>query len=119
MKGRKGFSQPIDPLFAPTLKSIMEHRRNIGEQALCTLPEIPSVEWRRFLDTLSLTHLSHHGLRATWCTKAAIAGIPEAQARRFVNHASDLIHQIYQRITATDLAPMFGALHGSGRENKV
>jgi hypothetical protein len=39
VKGRKGFSQPIDPTFAPTLKAIMEHRRSIREQALCTLPE--------------------------------------------------------------------------------
>lgn len=47
----------------------------------------------------------------SWFARAAIAGIPDAQARRFVNHARALVHQIYQRISAADLAPIFGAFH--------
>jgi len=111
VKGRKGFSQPIDPVFTPTLRSIIEHRRNTGEQAICTMPELPSLQWRQFLDTLSLHHLSHHGLRASLITRYALAGVPEAMTRRFVNHASQLVHEVYQNITASDLAPMFGMIH--------
>lgn len=120
VKGRKGFTQPIDPVFAPILRLIIEHRRSIGEQAICTMPELPSLEWRQFLDTLSLHHLSHHGLRASLITRYALAGVPEAMTRRFVNHASQLVHQIYQNITASDLAPMFKMIgHGSGPESEI
>jgi integrase len=110
VKGGKGFSQPIDPDFLPMLRAIKEKRMSEGADTLCTLPRMPSIEWRRFLDTLNLPHLSHHGLRATWITRAAIAGVPEVQTRRFVNHASSQVHQIYQRITATDIAPIFGMI---------
>lgn len=67
------------------------------------------MQWREFLDTLGLHHLCHHGLRATWITQAALRGIPESLAKRFVNHASTQVHEIYQKITATDLMPMLDA----------
>jgi integrase len=77
---------------------------------LCEIPILPSLEWRRFLDELGLKHLVHHGLRATWITRAALCGVPESLAKRFVNHASSQVHAIYQKITATDLMPMLDAL---------
>jgi hypothetical protein len=70
------------------------------------------MQFRHFLDSLGLrhgldlSHLCHHGLRATWITQAALRGIPESLAMRFVNHSSRQVHEIYQKITATDLMPM-------------
>jgi hypothetical protein len=110
VKGGKGFSQPIDPDFAPILKAIVAQRRNSGKTTLCDIPPMPSIAWRKFLDSFGFSHLCHHGLRASWITRAALAGVPEAQSRRFVNHASQQIHSIYQRVTASDLAPIFGAI---------
>jgi hypothetical protein len=114
VKGRKGFSQPIDPEFFPVLQQIVAHRQRLGKSTLCDIPgddKAPaSVQIREFLDEIGLPHLVHHGLRATWITKAALAGIPESLAKRFVNHASTQVHQIYQKITATDLMPMLDAL---------
>jgi integrase len=111
VKGGKGYSQPIDPVFYPVLGELVERRKAIASPLLCDIPEFgPSIEWRRFLDELGLKHLCHHGLRATWITRAALAGIPESLAKRFVNHASSQVHAIYQRITATDLMPMLDAL---------
>jgi integrase len=71
-----------------------------------TLPSLRSSLWGCFLDELGFKDLVHHGLRATWITRAALAGIPESLAKRFVNHASSQVHAIYQKITATDLMPM-------------
>jgi integrase len=109
VKGGKGYSQPITPDFFPMLQELVAHRQSIGESMLCQIPQLPSLEWRRFLDELRLKHLVHHGLRATWITRAALAGIPESLAKRFVNHASSQVHAIYQKITATDLMPMLDA----------
>jgi len=109
VKGGKGYSQPIDSDFYPILQELVAHRQSLGKSLLCEIPVLPSVEWRRFLDTLGLKHLVHHGLRATWITRAALAGIPESLAKRFVNHASSQVHAIYQKITATDLMPMLDA----------
>ena len=117
VKGGKGYSQPIDPEFYPILCEIVEYRRKLGKSTLCDLPLCSSVLIRRFLDGLSerdgdsgFKLLCHHGLRATWITQAALAGIPETLAKRFVNHASSEVHAIYQRITADDLMPMLDAL---------
>jgi integrase len=82
----------------------------MGKSMLCEIPLLPSVEWRKFLDELGLQHLVHHGLRATWITRAALAGVPESLAKRFVNHASSQVYVIYQKITAIDLMPMLDAL---------
>jgi integrase len=110
VKGAKGYSQAIDPAFYPILQEIVAHRKSLGSPLLCEVPILASVEWRRFLDGLGLPHLCHHGLRATWITRAALAGIPESLAKRFSNHSSSQVHQIYQKITANDLMPMLDAL---------
>jgi integrase len=110
VKDGKGYSQPISPAFYPILQELVAHRQSLGKSMLCDLPAFgESIEWRRFLDKLGLKHLVHHGLRATWITQAALGGIPESLAKRFVNHASSQVHAIYQKITATDLMPMLDA----------
>jgi integrase len=110
VKGGHGYAQPIDPQFYERLLEIANHRASIGAATLCDIPELAGVAWRELLDDLELPHLSHHGLRATWITRAALRGIPEALTRRFVNHASQQVHEIYQKITATDLIPMLNTL---------
>jgi integrase len=115
VKGRRGYCQPISTVFYPMLLDIVKHRKSIRKSTLCDIPnhnnnEVPaSVQWREFLDTLGLHHLCHHGLRASWITQAALRGVPESLAKRFVNHASTQVHEIYQKITATDLMPMLDA----------
>jgi hypothetical protein len=110
VKGGKPYSQPINPPFTELLLEISNHRASIGANTLCDIPELPSVKWRRFLDELGLQHLCHHGLRATWITRAALAGISETLAMRFVHQASRDVHHIYQKIPASDLLPMLDAL---------
>ncbi len=114
-KSGKGYSQLIDSLLIPVLPELIEHRRALGKATLCSIPPVPSVLIRRFLDSLAhidpgFESLSIHGLRATWITEAALAGVSETLAMRFTNHASREVHAIYQRITADDLRPMLDVL---------
>lgn len=124
----RAYTQPIDgPLLEP-LREIVEHRKAHRKATLCDIPFIarkgdsklttkkrgekpPSVQWREFLDSLGITDVSHHDLRRTWVTKAALAGIPESIACRFSNHSSLTVHRIYQKFTTGDMAAMLARLH--------
>ena len=117
MKSGRPHSQPIDPKFHPILSEIVEHRRKLNKTTLADLPLLRGVEMRRFLDGLidkdaGFSGISHHGLRTAWITRAALSEgkITETFAKRFVDHASTEIHEIYQRISATDLSSMFAHL---------
>jgi len=110
MKGGKAFSQPIVDGLKPVLADIVEHRQTHGQKTLADLPQLPSLEWRKFLDSLGLRHLSHHGLRASWVSRAAMAGIPEAVAQRFSNHSSTAVHRVYLKLSTGDMADMLKRL---------
>jgi integrase len=110
VKGRKAYTQPIDARLLPTLKEIVTHRRRNKCKTLCDLPELPSVEWRKFLDEMGIKGVSHHSLRVTWITKAALAGIPESVAQAFSNHDSTAVHRIYQKFTTDNIAKMLERL---------
>jgi hypothetical protein len=110
-KGDKPFAQPIARAAIPRLTVLMERRAAAGFRSLCDIPELPSVEWRRFLDRLGFHELCHHGLRTTWITKAALSRkISREEAKAFVNHGSTAVHEIYQRLNADDVAHVADAL---------
>lgn len=104
MKARRGFSQPIVAPLLPLLRDIVKHREENGHKELANVPQLASLEWRQFLDSLGLRHLSHHGLRATLITRAAKAGIPESIAQRFSGHSSNAVHRIYMKFSTDDMA---------------
>jgi integrase len=106
----KAYSQPIDKRLLADLIDIVNYRPSIGATTLCDIPFDASVQWRKFLDQLGITGVSHHSLRATWVTKAALAGIPESVAQKFSNHSSNTVHRIYQRFTSQDMARMLDRL---------
>jgi len=57
VKGRRGYSQAIDPEFLPILRQAVAHRQQLGKATLCDIPgdedKPPSVQIRRFLDYTS------------------------------------------------------------------
>jgi integrase len=111
VKGRKGFTQPLDERLLPALTEIIAERRRIGALTLCDVPKFgASLAWRALLDKLGFKHLIFHSLRATWVTRAALAGIPESVAQRFSNHGSVEVHRIYQRFQLSDLRFMLKRL---------
>ena len=100
MKGkRKDWVQPMDDRLIPLLRPIIESRRKAKKPTLAERPLLYAITMRRWLDSKAVgIPKVLHGLRATWITKAALSGIPEAVARAFVHHAGEEVHRIYQRI---------------------
>ena len=100
VKGGEGYSQPIDGRFHPILERLM---RGAEEGILCVVPWDASLRLRRSLDRAGLQGLSHHGLRATWITRAAEAGVPESLAMAFCHHASREVHRVYKRLSSVGI----------------
>ncbi len=104
VKGRKGYSQPIDPRFRPILEQLVEEAKRAGEKTICTIPWDASIRLRRALDRAGLPDLVHHGLRVTWITRAAENGVPERQAMAFCHHESKEVHRIYVKLSVVGIA---------------
>lgn len=100
MKGqRRDWVQPMDPRMIPLLQPIVEERRKARKSTLAERPELYALKTRRWLDSRGIGIPKQlHGLRATWITKAALGGVPEAVAMAFVHHAGSEVHRIYQRV---------------------
>ncbi|MDB6029494.1 MAG: integrase [Verrucomicrobiales bacterium] len=75
--------------------------------------EKPSKMWWRFFkqnDELNLPHLCFHCTRVTFITRGAKQGIPQSKMMTLVNHASDEIHRVYQRLVAADVREELNAI---------
>lgn len=107
VKGGEGYSQPIDGRFVPILKKLMAGGKN---GMLCVVPWDASLRLRRALDRAGLEGLSHHGLRATWITRAAEAGVAESQAMAFCHHSSREVHRVYKRLSSVGIAHVPGLI---------
>jgi hypothetical protein len=99
VKGAKAFTQPIAPALAPTLKKIVALRTAQSATTLCEVPPFASLKWRVYLDGFGYKGISHHCLRVSWISRAAKAGVPISQTMRFVNHSSQTIHRLYQKLS--------------------
>lgn len=106
MKGkRRDWVQPMDDRLIPLLQPIVEERKKAKEAKLADRPELYALHVRRWLDSKKIgIPKVLHGLRATWITKAALAGIPQAAAMAFVHHSGEEVHRIYQRVKPTQTA---------------
>ena len=104
VKGGSGYTQPIDSRLVPILSGLMEEAKAAGQSTLCKIPWDASMQIRRELDAVRLKGISHHGLRATWITRAAEAGVPESQAMAFCHHSSREVHAVYRRLSAISIA---------------
>jgi hypothetical protein len=104
VKGGKAYSQPLDDRILPELREIVARQRAAGKSTLCEPPILASLHWRKLLDSLGMTNVSHHSLRVRWVSEAAKANIPEAVAMRFSNHSSVEVHRIYAKFSQDDVA---------------
>ena len=95
VKTAADFAQPVDPRFAPILKGLIAEAVWAGDATICAVPWDASLRFRSVFKKLKLTHLCHHGMRSTWITRAAIAGVKEAEAMAFVFHSSRKVHAVY------------------------
>jgi integrase len=112
--GRKrAFSIPMPEPLRPMLLQFKKE----GRRWTLEFPHQPSRQFGLFLDELGLGHLCFHCLRVTFITRLARAGVQLSIAMRLVNHASETIHKIYQKLQVEDvrIPNLFGPAQSPGR----
>jgi integrase len=96
----RAFSVPMPSALRP----ILEEFRRGKEKFTVALPFQPSRRWQQFFIKIKRPHLCFHCLRVTYVNRLRRAGVPREAAMRLVNHASELVHQVYQREKVEDVA---------------
>ena len=96
----RAFSVPMPSALRPLLE---EFHRSKGKFTI-EFPFQPSRRWQQFFIKIKKPHLCFHCLRVTYVNRLRRAGVPREAAMRLVNHASELIHQVYQREKVEDVA---------------
>lgn len=96
----RAFSIPMPSALRPLLRRIFKSGRKVTFE----FPFQPSRRWQQFFVKIGKPHLCFHCLRVTYVNRLRRAGVPREAAMRLVNHASELIHQIYQREKVDDVA---------------
>jgi integrase len=96
----RAFSIPMPSALRPLLQRI----RRSKQQFTLEFPFQPSRRWQQFFIKIKKPHLCFHCLRVTYVNRLRRAGVPREAAMRFVNHASELVHQVYQREKVDDVA---------------
>ena len=95
----RAFSIPMPTALRPLLERLVKEWRKFT----LDFPFQPSRRWQQFFIKVKLSHLCFHCLRVTCVNRLRLAGVPREAAMRLVNHASDLVHQIYQREKVQDV----------------
>lgn len=95
----RAFSIPMPTALRPLLDRLVKERK----KHTLDFPFQPSRRWQQFFIKLKLSHLCFHCLRVTYVNRLRRAGVPREVAMRLVNHASDLVHQVYQREKVDDV----------------
>ena len=93
------FSIPMPSALRPVLEKLKAQRRRYTVE----FPFQPSRRWQQFFIKLTLPHLCFHCLRVTYVNRLRRAGVPREVAMRLVNHASELVHRVYQREKVEDV----------------
>lgn len=94
----RAFTRPLPAQLLPVLEPF---RGRSGTTH--TMDRNASEHFAKFFRSLGLSHLTFHGLRVTYITRLARAGVPLPAAMRLVNHASKTVHAIYQRLGVEDV----------------
>ena len=110
-KGRgNGLKNVFTTQLHPRLRALFARLAMDGRERSCILPVMAAKEWHSFFREIRLPHLCFHSTRVTVITRMAREGVPIAQAMRYVGHASEAIHRIYQRLAAPDCGPAIKAI---------
>lgn len=113
-KGYANHEVPIMPSARPFFEEIVHE----GSNALDVSQWSMTANFSRLFKSIGLEQHTFHDTRRTCITRMALVGIPEQLARRYVNHASSLVHEVYIKIqpeeivkVAQGLQTAFGGTH--------
>jgi len=105
-KGGKTFTTMLHDGLIPLIRRLHSE----GRERTYEMPAQTGREWTRFFRKIGMPHLCFHCTRVTVITKLYRANVSESQAMRFVGHASETIHRVYQRLRAEDVSACVSAL---------
>ena len=103
----RAFSVPMPSALHPLFERIRKAKKKFAVE----FPFQPSRRWQQFFIKIKKPHLCFHCLRVTYVNRLRRAGVPREAAMRLVNHASEMIHQIYQREKVEEVAQWRDAVH--------
>jgi site-specific recombinase XerD len=113
MKGDKVNSVPLHPALVPMFEAL----RAAGKKFTYDDPDsskMASAVWSHFLLKRGFKKrypgICFHSCRVTVASRLARAGVPMAQAMRFIAHSDTEVHKIYLRVQTGDLANCVKAL---------
>jgi integrase len=86
------------------LQPMIEGMRRTKRKFTLDFPFQPSRRWQQLFIKIKKTHLCFHCLRVTYVNRLRRAGVPRDAVMRMVNHASELVHRVYQREKVEDVA---------------
>jgi integrase len=109
-KSRGGQERWVTKRLHANLVPLVEQLRREGATHTCVMPRMASKLWWELRKDLKLGHTTFHSTRVTVVTELARKGVSEQQAMAYVEHSSRIVHQIYQRLQAPDLAAAEAAL---------
>lgn len=111
----RAFSIPMPTVLMPLLEKLKAEKRSYTLE----FPFQPSRRWQQFFIKIKRTHLCFHCLRVTYVNRLRRAGVPREVAMRLVNHASQLVHQIYQREKVDDVMQWRDAVQFPTSKNHI
>ena len=85
------------------IRPLLERLKTEQHSHTLEFPFQPSRRWQQFFIKINKSHLCFHCLRVTYVNRLRRAAVPREVAMRLVNHASELVHQIYQRERVEDI----------------
>jgi integrase len=96
----RAFSIPMPSALQP----MFEGMRRTRKAFTLDFPFQPSRRWQQLFIKIKKPHLCFHCLRVSYVNRLRRAGVPRDAVMRLVNHASELIHRVYQREKVEDVA---------------
>lgn len=95
----RAFTRPLPVALIPILEPLR------GKKLTHEVPAHASRGFSRFFKRAGLQGITFHCLRVSYITRLHRAGVPLTAAMRLVNHSSEAVHEIYNRLGVDDVMP--------------
>jgi len=102
--------KPFGAVLHPALRPLLEKRKRAGEKFTCEVPPNAGQVWHRFFRKKLKMDTTFHATRVTVATRMALAGIEKRLAMLYLNHSSELVHDIYTKLRPEHAAKVTSAL---------
>ncbi len=93
----KAFTRPMPEALVEVLMPLR------GKKISHDFPFQPSRCFQNFFQRMGIQGVCFHCLRVNYVTRLHRAGVPISAAMRLVNHSSEVVHRIYQRLRVDDV----------------